>query len=828
MRLASQDRHLYSKPHFSYVLVVRAYNLTASHRWSAIQTLLERSKSDTLILLDCCAGAASATFASGQSITETISASSWDAIAPNPGRYSFTSSLIEVLSEWSHRTFSAAMLHAEILARLKHPRPIMINGRRFEARSTPVHFMMTSNHRAPSIEFTRILPEAVMLPSPPIGHVAPRLELPGFQPQEPESQGTDVGMLKEPDEDHPHVMISLALEDDQHLDLNAWEQWLASFPALAKHVKVQGVFKSHSTLLLLSLPVMVWDLLPDDPACSFIAFIRSNNLIASKESRRETAEVSVPAADIFERSTAVTPEELTLTPDIDDDGVSVLSVPTYHEVDIRPQPPPIVPAPNPISCATQAREGMNGPHSITSMPPAMNYCEMETSPLSVNTPGLHRMESFDTRHSPPKGPRLARHVIQRLEDYFQENPRPNTSVTAFFASSLGIETHDVDAWFHSRRQHQKMESNFQTLQLTSPLPVDSPKSGARLILPGDLQQLLDIFPTKQILLVDLRSPPFFEKSHIHEAINLRAPLSFIQNTTLEMIQDTFTDEQSRRTFARWRQARCVVFYDKSVEFSWECPVADAMTDIFRHRGWTGQAFILKGHFHEFSSSFGKYISGNKMTREAKEYLDSLRQQTPTEDDGQKAEERYQDWLQARGEDQSRAPTELIPSKKAERIRAVEEHQKELEAELERCFPALYNKAKTLTPRDSAAPSYNHAWTNPSSEKQKEKEDFTKQIPLVEPLVRGVAKMQEAAAASSASAPSTPLPRYNKTVAPGDGGEKGGDGLSTEEYDDFENDESLRNDPAYRQAGGGGEVGGKVKQGQGGGHFFSRFRIKPSK
>ena len=78
-------------------------------------------------------------------------------------------------------------------------------------------------------------------------------------------------------------MISLALEDDQQLDLNCWEEWLANFPAIAKHVKVQGVFKSHSTLLLLSLPVMVWDLLPDDPACAFIAFIRSNNLLRAQD-----------------------------------------------------------------------------------------------------------------------------------------------------------------------------------------------------------------------------------------------------------------------------------------------------------------------------------------------------------------------------------------------------------------------------------------------------------------------------------------------------------------------------------------------------------------
>ncbi|TDZ71768.1 hypothetical protein CTRI78_v001746 [Colletotrichum trifolii] len=247
-------------------------------QWSAIQTLLERSASDCLILLDCCAGAASATFPNGNSITETISASSWDAIAPDPGRYSFTNALIEVMQEWRMRTFSAAMLHAEVLARLKHPRPITINGKLFEARSTPVHFMMTSNHKAPSIEISRILPPGARPPSPPQDA---SVENDG-PPEVTGGRGPGAPVSAEPNEDTPHVMISLALEDDQQLDLNAWEQWLSSFPALAKYVKVQGVYKSHSTLLLVSMPVMIWDLLPEDHATSFVAFIRSNNLMTQK------------------------------------------------------------------------------------------------------------------------------------------------------------------------------------------------------------------------------------------------------------------------------------------------------------------------------------------------------------------------------------------------------------------------------------------------------------------------------------------------------------------------------------------------------------------
>jgi hypothetical protein len=407
-----------------------------------------------------------------------------------------------------------------------------------------------------------------------------------------------------------------------------------------------------------------------------------------------------------------------------------------------------------------------------------------------------------------------------------------------------------------------MNTNLQNLKIHD-LPLEA-KDGARMILPGDLQQLLDIFPTKQVLVVDLRPASAFEKSHIHEAINLRAPVSFIQHTSLEMIQDTFTDEQSRRTFAKWSQSRCVVFYDRVVEFAWECPVADAVHDKFRRKGWKGECFVLKGHYHEFSSSFDKYISGNKMTRRAKEYLDSLRQKTASEAEAREAEAReaearYAAWLRERDTAEYRgAQTELTPSKKAERARAVDEHQRELEAELEMRFPALWKKFlalrpaqhdammtrsptyRTVAPGEGPAPRY----YSKEGGKWADSDDFETGARLVEPLARGLVKMaaaaEEAAAASRGEQPDTPLPKYNKGAAAE--GDKAGDGgtLTGDEYDDFENDEGLRSDPGFQKAGsttkGGGAGDDGARKGRqtqtqtaaaaASSHSFWRFRIKP--
>ena len=492
-------------------------------RWSAIQTLLERSISDALILLDCCAGAASATFPNGKSITETISASSWNAIAPDPGRFSFTSTLIEVLQEWKARTFSAAMLHAEILARLKHPRPILIDNKHSEARTTPVHFMMTSNHKAPSIEFSRVMPQNAAPPSPIVDLPTPQTEEPPpAAAQQASGRFVDSEEVSGPTIDEPHVMISLALEDDQRLDLNAWEQWLANFPAFARHVKVQGVFQSHSTLLLLSLPVMVWDLLPEDPACSFVAFIRSDNLVKQQSQPPEPVVVdavaandegvtndedvssedseteSVPGSDDEleeengedDRASILT--ELTGTTYFPNEDASMIgrdriftpgrrnsrstinSLISPHDDSIsqssafvrsaakrqleissttgRPLPPRLQPiSSRPINTIIPSRSRVvtsaTGGDAVSRDLERRGSSGVSSPPIPSQMRRGSRRDGHGDGEYTPGSPVHRDHVERCLDEYFQQEPHPDSTVTQFLASSLGLEKADVEVGF---------------------------------------------------------------------------------------------------------------------------------------------------------------------------------------------------------------------------------------------------------------------------------------------------------------------------------------------------------------------------------------------
>ncbi|KAI1816754.1 hypothetical protein GGS20DRAFT_536084 [Poronia punctata] len=720
-------------------------------QWSAIQTLLETSRSDSLILLDCCAGAASATFPRGRSITETVSASGWDAIAPDPGRYSFTSTLLEVLQEWRHKTFSVAMLHAEVLARLKHPRPERRNGAPFETRTTPVHFMMTANHKAPSIEIRRLSGDVLALPpSEPIsGFGSARSSIIESRDSHNDFVGSEPTEPTEPTESVPHVMISLALEEEQNLDINDWEQWLSSIPALARYVKVQGVFKSHSTLLLLSLPVMVWDMLPDHRACNFVAFIRSNNLVGRDKEQGQNRQQSAWASTLTSTSTKAA---RSFGEDMDSDRISVGTsttaytsepsetpgtaswfsmAPIYEQMaDLKLKSPTAHPeAVPPIKSPTAGDTDMLAFLSSATQPPQppskSNYGRPGSSTFVPRFLDTARAPQSSSRASdqppppPPNRPALPSHVEKRLEEYFVSNPSPTVAVKEFLASSLRIEIAEIDAWFRHRREQQEVSNRLQSLQMDDQSPDPASKDGARMILPAHLNKLLEIFPTGQVLIIDLRPQDSYQRSHIHGAINFRAPALFVSHASMGMIEKCLPDEASRSSFAKWDTTKCIVFYDSVLHYPWEAPAAEALFQKFRSKHWPGQCFVLKGHYREFSQSFDKYIVGVNQSEEATKYLASLQDVSWEKSKDEDESQRYEEWLKLLdGEDRVNT-VEPPEAAKVARLKVTLQQQAVLEAEFERAFSHLHRQAQARKPDDN----------------------WSVKAPIVEHLERGLAKMQ---------------------------------------------------------------------------------------
>jgi hypothetical protein len=88
--------------------------------------MFEEADADVLLLYDCCHSAAtraSSLYQGNRGVTEVIAACGYEAVAPEVGKHSFSSALIEVLAAASKGAppapFSVAELHTRILTRLK-------------------------------------------------------------------------------------------------------------------------------------------------------------------------------------------------------------------------------------------------------------------------------------------------------------------------------------------------------------------------------------------------------------------------------------------------------------------------------------------------------------------------------------------------------------------------------------------------------------------------------------------------------------------------------------------------------------------------------------
>jgi hypothetical protein len=364
-----------------------------------------------------------------------------------------------------------------------------------------VHFMMTSNHKAPSIEICRLVPNSRQpsLPSSELSSWHRPSDLrstEGRRQIEQYPADRRVPYASEPNEGEPHVLISLALEGDQRLEFDAWETWLADFPALAKYVKIQGVFKSHSSLLLLSLPVMVWDFLPDDPACSFVAFIRSNNLLNEKPSS-SPPDSHVPATSEVLQSNAThdgvepylpgpthKPAENMNAVRREASGSNISRNPSTASAPHQERPsnlrlplrtgapggsrperpsPNLFSTPGPSKQPTSQASSLRNVSSTASLGTLNTLERQQPAPRALSaaassgppTPstGIARTAILNRSRSKksiylsdqhvPEGQPMAPHVVRLLEDYFQRDPDPSIAVLEHLASHLGVEMSDA-------------------------------------------------------------------------------------------------------------------------------------------------------------------------------------------------------------------------------------------------------------------------------------------------------------------------------------------------------------------------------------------------
>jgi hypothetical protein len=201
---------------------------------------------DVLVILDCCY--ASSSVVENSAGPEVLAASTWHTTAGAALSTSFTQNLINELKRLNGNLASVASIYAQIHRNTKSYTDIA---------ACPLHI-------------------------PKIGRdstILSKLRTPTVRRQ------SIIGPLQPKDE---RVVITVHLSDHNGAppDLTQWT-WLTS--NLPSHVSktqitVEGVFDSDSFVILVSMPLEVWTMLPDgDDAYSFVSFVKSGNLLLPRQ-----------------------------------------------------------------------------------------------------------------------------------------------------------------------------------------------------------------------------------------------------------------------------------------------------------------------------------------------------------------------------------------------------------------------------------------------------------------------------------------------------------------------------------------------------------------
>jgi hypothetical protein len=80
------------------------------------------------------------------------------------------------------------------------------------------------------------------------------------------------------------ILISVLVGEDYRDNVETFSAWIRKIPGTVASVYVEAVFDHRSTLLLVSMPVAVWDLLPSNSAYSVVGYVGFRNLLLSSTS----------------------------------------------------------------------------------------------------------------------------------------------------------------------------------------------------------------------------------------------------------------------------------------------------------------------------------------------------------------------------------------------------------------------------------------------------------------------------------------------------------------------------------------------------------------
>jgi hypothetical protein len=240
-------------------------------KWDGIRCLFEDAQSDILLLLDTCA-ISDAPTAGSNGIKQAIAAYSPEQASREPGARSFTFHLIEALNKLGNgRPFSVQRLHEEIVSQ-KHSRIQQLTGltngagKAAQARERmPICFTLT-----PGTLQSITLAPLNMGPGSPMGSPDNLIQA--------EQQGIVANSTSDLTFEEVRALVCTTFLGEPSQDMASFKQWLLNTPVAASKIAVEGMFHGPPTVLLVSMPIAIWNVIAADRTCCFLGYVNSHNM----------------------------------------------------------------------------------------------------------------------------------------------------------------------------------------------------------------------------------------------------------------------------------------------------------------------------------------------------------------------------------------------------------------------------------------------------------------------------------------------------------------------------------------------------------------------
>jgi hypothetical protein len=251
----------------------------AKLKWDGVKCLFEDAQSDILLLLDSC-GIPDPQTAGSHGIKQGIAAFAPDQGPKDPGSSSFTANMTEALQKLCQtgRPFTISRLYDELVSQTQ-----------FQNAQTTA----PPNHTPSSTSVKCQLPLLFTLTPGKRQHLTLAQlpsRLPGHKQNGGESSDTQAHRgLEEPlikpesltdiRFDEARVLVCTTFVGDASPDMSFFHQWLQSTPALGSKIAVEGMFLGPPTMLLISMPHSVWNVVQHDKVCCFLGYVSSRNML---------------------------------------------------------------------------------------------------------------------------------------------------------------------------------------------------------------------------------------------------------------------------------------------------------------------------------------------------------------------------------------------------------------------------------------------------------------------------------------------------------------------------------------------------------------------